>query len=115
LTTVDFVSTLVLALIFVIAWVLTAYPHVQSWRLGAARAFNRMNKPHLARRGGNAEPARAQHRSVTSIDGQKSSNLAPDETNLTIGVQSRNENGGFAPVVSDDRAHLRTVYGRSAK
>ncbi len=38
LTTVDFATTLILSLIFAIAWVVAAYPHARSWRLGAERA-----------------------------------------------------------------------------
>ncbi len=37
LTTVDFATTLILSLIFFGAWVIAAYPHAQSWRLGAER------------------------------------------------------------------------------
>jgi hypothetical protein len=35
LTTVDLVTTLVLSLIFLVAWAIVAYPHARSWRLDA--------------------------------------------------------------------------------
>jgi hypothetical protein len=37
LTAVDFATTLILSLIFLIAWAIVAYPHVRSWRFGAER------------------------------------------------------------------------------
>ena len=37
LTTVDFASTLILSIVFLVAWAICAYPHAQSWRLASER------------------------------------------------------------------------------
>ena len=37
LTSIDFATTLILSLIFVVAWAIVAYPHARSWRFAAER------------------------------------------------------------------------------
>jgi len=37
LTGVDFASTLILSLVFVVAWVICAFPHARSWRFDSER------------------------------------------------------------------------------
>jgi hypothetical protein len=37
LTSVDFASSLILSLIFLVAWAIVAYPHARSWRFDVER------------------------------------------------------------------------------